>query len=57
MEAPAESKEYFKHAVFGLWSKIQKRCLHLPQQLFLFFHFHFFQNLTKQADIYKVAGA
>jgi len=39
MEAFAASREYFKHAVVEFWSKIQKRCLHLPQQslYFLFF--------------------
>ena len=52
MEALAVSGEYFKHAVVEFWSKIQKRCLRLPQRLF-----HFFQNLTKPADIYTVAGA
>jgi len=46
MEALAVSREYFKHAVVEFWSKIQKRCLHLPQQLF-----SFFQNLAKPADI------
>ena len=51
MEALAVSREYFKHVAIEFWSKIQKRCL-LPQQLF-----HFFQNLTKPADIYTVAGA
>jgi len=51
MEALAVSREYFKHAVVEFWSKIKKRCLRLPQQLF-----HLFQNLTKPADIYAVAG-
>ena len=51
MEALAVSREYFKHAVVEFWSKIQKRCLRLPQQLF-----HFFKNLAKPADIYTVAG-
>jgi len=37
MEALAVSREYFKHVVVEIWSKIQKRCHHLPQQLFLFF--------------------
>jgi len=36
MEALAVSREYFKHVVVEIWSKIQKRCHHLPQQLFLF---------------------
>jgi len=52
MEALAVSREYFKHAFVEFWSKIQKRCLRLPQQ-----QFHFIQNLTKPADIYTVAGA
>jgi len=42
MEALAVSREYFKHAVVEFWSKIQKRCLRLPQQLF-----HFFQKPSK----------
>jgi len=46
------SREYFKHAVVEFWSKIQKRCPRVPQQFF-----HFFQNLTKPADIYTVAAA
>jgi len=50
MEALAVSKVYFKHAVVEFWSKLQKRYLHLPRQLFLFF-----QNLTNPADIYTVA--
>ena len=33
MEALAVSREYFEHAVVEFWSKIQKRCLQLPQQL------------------------
>jgi len=37
MEALAVSRKYFKHAVVEIWSKIQKGCLHLPQQLFVFF--------------------
>jgi len=45
------SREYLEHAVFEFWSKMQKRYINLPQQLFLFF-----QNLTKPADIYTVAG-
>jgi len=36
MEALAVSREYFEHLVVEFWSKIQKRCLHLQQQLFLF---------------------
>jgi len=52
MEALAVSREYFKHAVVEFWSKIQKRCLRLPYQ-----PFYFFQNLTKLADIYTIAGA
>jgi len=32
MEALAVSREYFKHAVVEFWSKLQKRCLRLPQQ-------------------------
>jgi len=51
MEALAVSREYFKHAVVEFWSKINKRCLRLPQQLF-----SFFQNLTKPADLYTVTG-
>jgi len=30
-------REYFKHAVFEFWSKIQKWCLRLQQHLFHFF--------------------
>ena len=52
MEELSVSREYFKDAVVEFWSKIQKRCLRLPQQLF-----HFSHNLTKPADIYLVAGA
>jgi len=52
MEALAVSREYSKHAVVEFWSKIQKRCLRFPQQLF-----RYFQNLTKPADIYTVAVA
>jgi len=52
METLAMSREYFKHAVVEFWSEIQKRCSHLPHQLFLFI-----QNLTKPADIYTVAGS
>jgi len=52
MEALAVSREYFNHAVVEFWSKIQKRYLRFPQPLF-----HIFQNLTKPADIYTVAGA
>ena len=52
MEALGVSREYFEHTVVEFWSKIQKRYLRLPQQLF-----HFFQNLTKPADICTVAGA
>ena len=39
MEALAVSREYFKHAVVEFWSKIQKRCLHLPQRSYFFFFF------------------
>jgi len=44
-------REFFKYAIFGFWSKIQKLYLRLLQQLF-----RFFQNLTKPADIYTRAS-